>query len=352
MDRLAALQALLALAAVLSCAALASACGFQGQGCASAASGQAGPAGRRERRDIVFPGEHVHDVHDFDPITRYLTPQQIDQLNNLDSLDDVVRSFPNGSYDVEPPIVSARILPQLSSRKGGGPAGEARSEYPTRSRAMNRKILIGHRAGTHQRLSSDNTAVKQPVAAKCRPTLQPVALKKPDDLSIMYWPYCIQLERCGGCCINDRQQSCQPTKTEMVTYRITKFIINGMIKNGTDLLHLERHVECKCRCIVKAEDCNALQEYSPNECRCNCGNADEKRKCLSEPNKLWDYNDCKCRCREYPAEGCTTGLYFDPNTCTCTAIPDARRRYTDNTYKLETRRRRWQNKTSNAFTLQ
>lgn len=56
---------LLAVVAVLSCAARVSGCGFEGQGCSTGRSD-------RERRDILFPGEQVHD-HDFNPITRYVS---------------------------------------------------------------------------------------------------------------------------------------------------------------------------------------------------------------------------------------------------------------------------------------
>ncbi|KAJ1529871.1 hypothetical protein ONE63_006603 [Megalurothrips usitatus] len=278
------------------------------QGCPSGHSG-------RQSRDIVFPG----DEPDVDPITKYWSPDLIEQLNNLETAEEVTRTFSNDS-DIEP-IVGARIFLPQHSAPG---RGEARS--PTVKRAVN---------------------------AKCQPMAQVVTLRKPEDLNHMYWPHCVQLERCGGCCVNYHQHSCQPTVTELVPIRVDRYLLlpNGMKKIGEDTLYEEVHKKCKCQCIVKAEDCSVLQEYLPNECRCRCANSDERSKCLAQNNKLWDNLACRCQCKDIP-ENCTTGLSFDPNTCSCTAVAVPNRRHPDPTYKLGdgTRRRRWQNKTRIAST--
>ncbi|CAG2069498.1 unnamed protein product, partial [Timema podura] len=57
-----------------------------------------------------------------------------------------------------------------------------------------------------------------------------------------------------------------------------------------------------------------LQEYRAGECRCVCLNVDDERKCNADNDtKLWDSNSCVCACREN--KECSTGLYFDQNSC-------------------------------------
>ncbi|XP_052129947.1 vascular endothelial growth factor C isoform X2 [Frankliniella occidentalis] len=288
----------------------------------SAAVLACGPPGRsdRDRRDIVFPGEGVHDADDgdgeFNPFLRHLTLEQIERLNNLDTVDDVVRMLSNQSHDIETPVIARASFSQLAGRFGGEPQGQARGPD-----------------------------VREPTQPRCQPRLQLVPLKPDDHISHMYLPGCVEIERCSGCCYDDRRLSCQPTKTELVPLRVRKYSWTDK-KTNKEIVHVEKHLECRCGCIKQAKDCNSLQEYNPKECSCKCGNEDERQKCKGFNNKRWDDVDCRCVCRAYPAEGCTTGLEFDLNTCSCTAKPQNRRRIPDNTYKLDKRRRRWQNKTS------
>lgn len=60
-------------------------------------------------------------------------------------------------------------------------------------------------------------------AAGCSPELQTVSLRNSSDPTILYLPQCTKVERCSGCCSHNLL-SCQPTQTEILTYKV-RFII-------------------------------------------------------------------------------------------------------------------------------
>ena len=67
----------------------------------------------------------------------------------------------------------------------------------------------------------NNTVAQSLTAAPsgCVPQLQPVRLPPDSDSSVMYWPSCVQLERCTGCCGHDALQ-CQPTAQEKTSVEV------------------------------------------------------------------------------------------------------------------------------------
>lgn len=104
---------------------------------------------------------------------------------------------------------------------------------------------------------------------------------------------------------------------------------------------VEEHVKCKCDCRIKEKDCKRNQIYMKSACKCECTNFDDHNKCLgvkfenSEVNfdtismhfsllnsqddlKIWDSDNCTCRCRD--SNQCTTGTYYDENTCRCIGV--------------------------------
>lgn len=73
---------------------------------------------------------------------------------------------------------------------------------------------------------------------------------------------------------------------------------------------------CKDSSLLCLQDCNELQTYYPNDCRCMCNNEDDRDKCNEEYSlKLWNPATCTCQCRE--TQECTSGFGFDYNTCRC-----------------------------------
>ncbi|XP_055682725.1 platelet-derived growth factor subunit A isoform X2 [Lutzomyia longipalpis] len=159
----------------------------------------------------------------------------------------------------------------------------------------------------------------------CTPELTLVSLiptEAPNDPSIVYYPQCTRVKRCGGCC-SHRLLSCQPTETETLTYTIVKSQYTGGVRmqlvERVPII-VEQHTKCRCACAVKEEHCNRFQRYEASQCKCVCTNLEDQSKCLKESElKIWDSNACNCRCRE--TKGCTTGTFFDETQCQCIPLP-------------------------------
>uniref|UniRef100_A0A8B9P0U1 Platelet-derived growth factor (PDGF) family profile domain-containing protein n=1 Tax=Apteryx owenii TaxID=8824 RepID=A0A8B9P0U1_APTOW len=81
----------------------------------------------------------------------------------------------------------------------------------------------------------------------CQPFLMTVDVysEYPDEVSYIYKPACVAVQRCGGCC-GDEGQFCAPVEMEMVTIELVK--ISPSIKESTmvkrDFL---AHKQCECR---------------------------------------------------------------------------------------------------------
>ncbi|KAG5324256.1 PDGFB factor, partial [Pseudoatta argentina] len=156
-----------------------------------------------------------------------------------------------------------------------------------------------------------------PMPAKCMPELQLVSLKLDDDPSTFVFPLCTRIKRCGGCCISPLL-SCQPTATEMRNFEVIVTSLVDMDYRGRQIVPVEEHTKCKCDCKIKEEHCNDKQHYEPHNCKCACNNVDEEEKCRKNDTKIWNSTLCVCTCRTI--EPCTTGYYFNPNTCRCGPI--------------------------------
>ncbi|XP_078048419.1 PDGF- and VEGF-related factor 1 isoform X2 [Augochlora pura] len=165
----------------------------------------------------------------------------------------------------------------------------------------------------------------QATPAKCMPELQPVSLTDNQERSVLYFPSCTRIKRCGGCC-SHALLSCQPVATELRNYEVTVVSIgnkNRMTYKENRIVPLEEHTKCKCDCTIKEEHCKENQSYVKSECGCKCNNVDEEEKCLRNRDiKVWDPDRCICLCRD--EEECSTGLYFDQNSCRCKQLPLSR----------------------------
>ncbi|XP_015114771.1 vascular endothelial growth factor A isoform X2 [Diachasma alloeum] len=199
------------------------------------------------------------------------------QLNELDSLDDflnILEGVPDSERNV-----------QMASRFGG----------------------------------EERSSVSAIVSAMCKPELQPVPFKKDkNDRAVVYYPACTRIKRCGGCC-GHPSLSCQPVTNETRNFEVHVAKVTGHNKmrySHKEIVTLEEHTSCKCRCRIQAEHCTDKQQYVRDECRCRCRNSDEETKCtISNKTKLWDPDGCVCLCRNI--QECNTGYYFDQNTCRC-----------------------------------
>lgn len=184
--------------------------------------------------------------------------------------------------------------------------------------SLDPQVAIQHKIGN---ANVERASINIAKPANCIPesTVVPLEPLHPsNDPSILYFPRCTRVKRCGGCCPSPLL-SCQPVETETIDFTIFKVQYTGKSKmplREQEHVLVDQHTKCKCDCKIKKEDCNAYQVYDKSQCRCNCTNYNARDKCLSEDDKIWDYETCKCKCREN--QECTTGTYFDDHLCKCT----------------------------------
>ncbi|XP_063237057.1 balbiani ring protein 3-like [Bacillus rossius redtenbacheri] len=181
----------------------------------------------------------------------------------------------------------------------------------------------------------ERKAATVPKNAVCVPELRVVQLVERRDPSLLYFPSCTRVERCGGCCSSELL-SCQPTDSELVNYMVyvSSLGSSGKFKVKEKIIvSVEKHLACRCGCTVKEEDCSKLQRYEEDNCRCSCINRDEEKKCRSQnTTKLWDPSTCACTCREL--RQCSSGYFYDQNTCACSEMRTRRRHVTSEDSRL------------------
>lgn len=158
--------------------------------------------------------------------------------------------------------------------------------------------------------------------AICKPRVQLLDLDNSDytPIGAVYFPSCIQVRRCGGCCGLSGLMECKPTN---VTYREVyrakiKPSMHDQQSNGQlQVLSIEEHHACHCQCRVQSSDCMPLiHEYRKDLCRCECINSREREAaCLSYPWKRWNAADCTCNC--LATRRCSSGFVFSHETCRC-----------------------------------
>nr|QFZ96016.1 platelet-derived growth factor [Periplaneta americana] len=144
---------------------------------------------------------------------------------------------------------------------------------------------------------------------KCRPKKTAVELPEA-RYGYTYYPQCVSLQRCSGCCNSDLLE-CKPTKVTTVKKWILE--MNSLLDYSKPvLLSLKQHKKCECGCKILASHCNKAQIYDEDSCQCRC-RLDSEEDCGDE--KMWDPTLCKCVCKRSPS--CSTGADFDYTSCRC-----------------------------------
>lgn len=170
-------------------------------------------------------------------------------------------------------------------------------------------------------LSAAATAnIAQP--ANCQTEQHVIELDKPENGAIIYWPSCVRVRRCGGCCTSN-MLACKPLSTSILNVTVLQLLYNHENPNsfesqGTRVVSLEQHDRCSCSCKELPEDCDDdVHDYRSNECRCVCKNTQEASTC-SGSKKIWDSRQCVCKCRKVRL--CSSGRYFNPLSCRCEVL--------------------------------
>lgn len=168
--------------------------------------------------------------------------------------------------------------------------------------------------------------------AACEPEMKTIDLSEytftARDPDIAVYPRCVRAPRCGGCCGPSDLMQCSPTKVTIKNVVLRKWSVSTgkhhrrPAKTVTqELVPVEFHDSCACQCRVQEKDCDSeKQEYSKERCKCVCRSRKEHRRCLSNPDTVWNPSDCSCRCRA--SKKCSTGLKMNPDTCACQPIHD------------------------------
>lgn len=55
--------------------------------------------------------------------------------------------------------------------------------------------------------------------ATCQPELRTVQLDLPTEANTLFYPTCVRLEQCGGCCYGPLL-TCRPKVTKVVKYKV------------------------------------------------------------------------------------------------------------------------------------
>lgn len=71
---------------------------------------------------------------------------------------------------------------------------------------------------------SQSRAIR-PEFAKCMPESTVVKVVKNPEPSTIYFPACIRVKRCGGCCQNSLL-ACEPTANKIVDYEVSNLSIS------------------------------------------------------------------------------------------------------------------------------
>jgi hypothetical protein len=163
--------------------------------------------------------------------------------------------------------------------------------------------------------------------AACEPEMRTIDLSEytftSRDPDVAVYPRCVRVPRCGGCCGPSDMLQCMPTKVTMKNVVLRKWSAKHAKKSMTsELVPLEFHESCACQCRIQEKDCVPhKQRYSKEKCKCLCLSSRDHKKCVMNPDKVWNPSDCTCKCRSL--KRCSTGLKFNPDTCSCQISGDA-----------------------------
>ncbi|KAI1298456.1 hypothetical protein HDE_04174 [Halotydeus destructor] len=179
--------------------------------------------------------------------------------------------------------------------------------------------LTGRRRAKQAKVSS---LISQQAA--CEPELRTVHLDSSNRTDELFFPKCVRVPRCGGCCGLSDRVACVPIEVSQrqirrARVRVKRSLRTNAIKTEASYLTtmVDVHEACACQCRVKAEDCDFRKGHVFREdlCSCECRDKVGPFSCSRSPGKYWDPSDCTCKCRNQAQ--CSTGLAFNTESCSC-----------------------------------
>ncbi|RWS14569.1 Peptidyl-prolyl cis-trans isomerase D-like protein, partial [Dinothrombium tinctorium] len=133
------------------------------------------------------------------------------------------------------------------------------------------------------------------------------------------FPMAIEIDRCEGLCYQPNHQ-CVPVEKETITIpvqqmKVTTIYSVGLMTAAPRCLEykVEKHLRCKCACMISAENCGPYQEFVQSSCQCAC-KSNMASECIRS-GKVWNAQLCRCECSQDLSRFCSSGLQFNENTC-------------------------------------
>ncbi|XP_077443594.1 vascular endothelial growth factor Ab [Stigmatopora argus] len=136
----------------------------------------------------------------------------------------------------------------------------------------------------------------------CKPREMVVEILQeyPEEVEHIFFPSCVVLMRCAGCCTDERLQ-CTPTSSHNVTLEIKRI---ATLRQQNDVyMSFTEHSACECRlkkevkqlqentCKPCAEKRRHFFLQDPQTCRCSCKHTDQFCK-----DRQQELNERTCRC--------------------------------------------------------
>ena len=161
-----------------------------------------------------------------------------------------------------------------------------------------------------------------PPGQGCQPQTVSMSLPRDPTPNVIYWPECVDVNRCSGCCGSDLLE-CQAVEVHNKHFTVIKARFDPDTMNfemiGTEDIPLGEHIACECGCKVKPRHCTPeKQEYIPEACACRCLNEPDSLFCHSY--QIWNAQQCMCECSERYT--CPLGEEFSNTTCQCVKISE------------------------------
>ncbi|KXJ10192.1 balbiani ring protein 3 [Exaiptasia diaphana] len=154
----------------------------------------------------------------------------------------------------------------------------------------------------------------------CTPRPQLIAIDSP---YFNYFPYFVQLHRCGGTCsaVSPRIQTCSAATTKT----ISKTVYDLSRGSVATVLQLVNHTSCNCSCTQSPGSCaKDLEIWNPDSCSCKCKiPVGQSHPCPI--NFKWNQHICKCICDLAP-KVCDVDKEWNTDYCGCLCSPDAFKR--------------------------
>ncbi|XP_048776669.2 uncharacterized protein LOC125680913 isoform X2 [Ostrea edulis] len=150
----------------------------------------------------------------------------------------------------------------------------------------------------------------------CSPRFQTVVIPRDSDPSIVYFPPCTRVKRCGGCAPAE-VLACEPKLTSVMSVLVVRSRIPYPGSPDTQFEAFEtkqiiKHESCEPQCKVKPHHCNPLQAYIARDCSCMC----RDRPACPTDRHIWDEDTCMCKCSQRN-DNCPGFSRFSDKTCRC-----------------------------------